>query len=339
MLDRAARVYVAGHQGMVGRAVVDELRRSGFSNLLLAPRGDLDLRGQAAVDAFFREQRPEVVVFAAARVGGIQANQAFPAEFIAENLQLAVNAVTAARDHGVQRFLYLGSTCAYPAGAPQPLREDSLLSGPLEPSNEPYAIAKIAGVKLCEAFRRQYGVVYHSLMPTNLYGPGDRFHTDDSHVIPALLRRFHEAARRGASSVRIWGSGTALRDFLYVGDLARAVLCVLDCPDPPDVVNVGSGSEIRILDLARRIADLVGFGGEITTDSSRPVGVPRKLTDISRIRSLGWRPQVPLAEGLAITYQACVESLDQAVSGAGGPGQRAGGQTRLHNSSLRDGDA
>lgn len=299
---RSPKIFIAGHQGMVGSAIVRALKGGGFENLLLVPRRELDLTCQADVERFFRQSKPDVVIFAAARVGGIQANALHPAEFLSENLLMAAHAVTSAWRAGVQRFVYLGSTCAYPAQAPQPAPESSLLTGVPETTNESYAVAKIAGVKLCQAFRRQYGVTYHSIMPTNLYGPGDRYDSVGSHVIPALIHRFHQAKLGLQSEAPIWGSGTALRDFLYVDDLARAVLCVLAVPDPPDVVNAGSGQEISILDLAAIIADVVGFTGEISRDSAMPEGVSRKLADIRLIQSLGWNPQVSLRDGLHLTY-------------------------------------
>lgn len=298
-----SKIYVAGHRGMVGGAVVRRLKELGYQNLLLRTRTELDLTSQDAVESFFQTERPDVVVFAAARVGGILANKTYPAEFLFENLAMATNAVHSAWRNGTERFLFLGSTCIYPRLAPQPIPEDSLLSSPLEPTNEAYAIAKIAGLKMCEFYRRQYGVTYHSAMPTNLYGPGDNYHPENSHVLPALIRRFHEAKVRGDSSVTIWGTGSPLREFLHVDDLAAAIVHLLGLQNPPDLVNLGSGSEISILELAKLVARTVGFTGSIETDPSKPDGTPRKLCDISRIQATGWQPRISLADGVAAAYQ------------------------------------
>lgn len=286
---------------MVGAAVVRALRTRGPANIVVRTRAELDLTDQAAATAFFRDQQPAAVVFAAARVGGIHANHAFPAPFIRDNLAMAVNAIHAAFESGVRRFLFLGSTCIYPRLAPQPLREDCLLTGPLEPTNEAYALAKIAGLKMCQFYRRQHGVLFHSAMPTNLYGPGDNYHPEHSHVLPALIRRFHEAREAGAESVTIWGTGTPRREFLHVDDLAQALVHLLALDDPPDWVNVGTGTDVTILELARMIAAAVGYEGRIETDPSKPDGTPVKRTDISLIRSTGWEPRIPLAEGLRRT--------------------------------------
>ncbi|MFM7059363.1 MAG: GDP-L-fucose synthase family protein [Planctomycetota bacterium] len=298
MLEQDTPIYVAGHRGMVGSAVVRCLQQRGFSRLLLRTRAELDLTNQAAVEHFFREERPAVVIFAAARVGGILANSTYPADFLYENLVMAGNAVHAAWKSGTQRFLFLGSTCIYPRLAPQPIPEDSLLTLPLEPTNEAYAIAKIAGLKLCEFYRRQHGVLYHSAMPTNLYGPGDNYHPGNSHVLPAMIRRFHDATVSGLKDVQIWGTGTPLREFLHVDDLAAAILHLLQLADPPNLVNVGSGQEISILDLARLVARVVGYAGDISTDPSKPDGTPRKLCDIRRIQSTGWQPRIALEDGI-----------------------------------------
>ncbi len=310
MLTSETPIYVAGHRGMVGSAVVRRLQACGIGRLLLRTRQELDLMNQAAVEHFFAEQRPEVVIFAAARVGGILANSTRPAEFLYENLIMASNAVHAAWHAGVQRFLFLGSTCIYPRLAPQPIPEDSLLTSSLEPTNEAYAIAKIAGLKLCEFYRRQYGVLYHSAMPTNLYGPGDNYHPQHSHVLPALIRRIHEAAVANSTEVRIWGTGAPLREFLHVDDLAAAILHLLQLENPPDLVNVGSGREISILDLARLVAATVGFRGQITTDPEKPDGTPRKLCDISRIQSTGWEPQISLEDGIRGAWQDFLKAAD-----------------------------
>ena len=294
---------------MVGAAVVRQLAAGGFRNLLLKNRSDLDLTSQESVNQFFAEHHPEVVVFAAAKVGGIHANNTFPAEFLYQNLVMASNAVHAAWQHGTKRFLFLGSTCIYPRMAPQPIAESSLLTSSLEPTNEAYAIAKIAGLKLCQFYRRQYGVLFHSAMPTNLYGPGDNYHPDNSHVLPALIRRFHEARESNADSVTIWGSGTPLREFLHVDDLASGILHLLQLSDPPDLVNVGTGEEISIRGVAELIAEIVGFRGRIMNDLSMPDGTPRKLSDISLIKSTGWSPKVSLRDGLARAYRDFLNEL------------------------------
>lgn len=309
VISKTSSIFVAGHRGMVGAAVVRQLTAVGFTNLLLKSRDDLDLLNQVNVDQFFGEHRPEVVVFAAAKVGGIHANNTFPAEFLHQNLVMACNAVHAAWQHGTKRFLFLGSTCIYPRLAPQPIAESSLLTSPLEPTNEAYAIAKIAGLKLCQFYRRQYGVLFHSAMPTNLYGPGDNYHPGNSHVLPALIRRFHEAKESNADAVTIWGSGTPLREFLHVEDLAAGILHLLQLPDPPDLVNIGSGEEITIRGVAELIAEITGFRGSIMNDLSRPDGTPRKLSDISLIKSTGWSPRISLRDGLSAAYQDFLSEL------------------------------
>ncbi|MFO1001514.1 MAG: GDP-L-fucose synthase [Planctomycetaceae bacterium] len=299
----SSRIFVAGHRGMVGAAVVRQLQQQGFNQLLLASRSELDLTNQEAVNRWFEKHRPDVVVFAAAKVGGIHANSTYPAEFLYQNLAMAANAVHAAWQTGTQRFLFLGSTCIYPRLAPQPIPENSLLTSPLEETNEAYAIAKIAGLKLCQYYRRQYGVLYHSAMPTNLYGPGDNYHPDNSHVLPALIRRFHEAKVADAPVVNIWGSGTPLREFLHVDDLAAGIVHLLKLSNPPDLVNIGSGQEISIRGVAELVADVVGYCGRIENDLSKPDGTPRKLSDIGLIKSTGWSPQISLRDGLAAAYQ------------------------------------
>lgn len=303
-----SRIFVAGHRGMVGAAVVRRLRQGGFNNLLLASRSELDLTSQDAVNRWFADNRPDVVVFAAAKVGGIHANSTYPAEFLYQNLAMASNAVHAAWQTGTQRFLFLGSTCIYPRLAPQPIAEDSLLTSPLEQTNEAYAIAKIAGLKLCQYYRRQYGVLYHSAMPTNLFGPGDNYHPDNSHVLPALIRRFHEAKLADAPYVSIWGSGTPLREFLHVDDLAAGIVHLLELTEPPDLVNIGSGQEITIRGVAELVAEVIGYKGRIENDLSKPDGTPRKLSDISLIKSTGWAPQISLKTGLADAYQDFLKS-------------------------------
>ncbi len=288
---------------MVGSAVVRRLANLPNVRVSTRTRNELDLKDAAAVARFFRAERPEAVVFAAARVGGIQANNSFPVEFLSENLAAELATITAAYEQGVKRFLFLGSTCIYPRLAAQPINEDQLLTGPLEPTNEPYALAKICGLKLCEYYRRQYGVMFHSAMPTNLYGPGDNYHPEHSHVLPALIRRFYEARETAAESVTIWGTGTPKREFLYVDDLADAILHLLTLENPPNWVNVGTGQDQSTLELAKLIARVVGFQGKILTDPSKPDGTPRKLTDISLLRSTGWQPTTTLEAGLELAFE------------------------------------
>jgi GDP-L-fucose synthase len=297
------RVYVAGHTGLVGAALVRALQAAGHESIIARTRSELDLTRADAVDAFFRDERPDVVYLAAARVGGIMANSTYPVEFLRDNLLIQLNVLNAAADHDVRRLLFLGSSCIYPKHAPQPMKEEYLLTGPLEPTNEPYAIAKIAGIKLCQAYVRQRGVDFFSVMPTNLYGPGDNFDLASSHVLPALIRKFHEAKVEGRRAVEIWGTGTPRREFMHVDDLARACLFLMDHPDPPDLVNVGVGQDVSILEVAGLIRDVVGFEGELTFDTSKPDGTPRKLLDVSRIAALGWEATIPLEEGLADTYR------------------------------------
>jgi len=298
------KIYIAGHRGMVGSALQRKL--AGQHELVTATRSELDLTQQAGVQEFIRSEKPSVVIIAAAKVGGIHANDTYPAEFIYENLMIAANLVHACYQAGVGRVLFLGSSCIYPKLAPQPMPEDCLLTSPLEPTNEAYAIAKIAGLKLCQYYRKQHGVMFHSAMPTNLYGPGDNYHPENSHVIPAMLRRFHEAKESGAESVTIWGTGTPKREFLHVDDLAGACLHLIGLADPPDWVNVGFGDDISMMDLARLIARVVGFEGEVLTDLTKPDGTPRKLLDCSLLRSVGWQPEIALPEGLERTYREFV---------------------------------
>jgi GDP-L-fucose synthase len=306
------KIYVAGHRGMVGSAIVRVLESRGFNDIVTRTHAELDLTSQASVRAFFAQEKPEQVVLAAAKVGGIHANNTYPAEFIYENLMLEANVIHEAWRAGVKRLLFLGSSCIYPRMAPQPMREDALLTGPLEPTNEPYAIAKIAGIKLCESYNRQYGTDYRSVMPTNLYGPGDNYHGENSHVIPALIRRFHEAKAAGAPEVVIWGTGTPRREFLHVDDMAEASVHVLtldratyDANTQPMMshINVGTGDDIAIRDLAALIGKTVGFAGRIEYDTTKPDGTPRKLMDPGRLRALGWSPRVGLEEGLASAYR------------------------------------
>ncbi len=316
------RVYVAGHRGMVGAAIVRALKRQGESDIVTRTHAELDLTDQAAVRAFFAAEKPDQVYLAAAKVGGIMANNTYPAEFIYENLMIAANTIDAAFRSGVRKLLSLGSSCIYPRLAPQPMREDALLTGTLEPTNEPYAIAKIAGIKLCESYNRQYGeshgVDYRSVMPTNLYGPGDNYHPENSHVIPALIRRFHDAVSSGASVVTIWGSGSPKREFLFVDDMAAACVYVMNLDKgtyrahtQPMLghVNIGSDNEVSIKELAQLIAEVVGFKGRIVFDTSRPDGAPRKLLDSGRIHGLGWKAAVGLRSGLEVAYEDFLNSL------------------------------
>lgn len=303
------KLFIAGHRGMVGSALVREAARRGGFDVITATRSELDLCDQHAVFDFLAAKQPDIVIIAAAKVGGIHANSTYPADFIYENLAIAANLVEGGRRAGVKRALFLGSSCIYPKMAPQPMPEDCLLTSPLEVSNEAYAIAKIAGLKLCQHYRAQHGLMYHSAMPTNLYGPGDNYNAENSHVIPALIRRFHEAKERGDSSVTIWGTGTPRREFLHTDDLAAACFHLLDLDNPPDWVNVGTGEDLTIRELAGLVAETVGFQGDILTDPSKPDGTPRKLLDISRIRATGWQPAVPFRDGLAAAYQDFLASL------------------------------
>jgi GDP-L-fucose synthase len=287
---------------MVGSAICRRLAQESGVRVVTRTRQQVNLEDSAAVLRLFEEERPEGVIFAAARVGGIHANNTFPVEFLTENLQSQLATITAAYRTGVKRFLFLGSTCIYPRMAQQPIREDQLLTSPLEPTNEAYALAKICGLKLCQYYRREYGVMFHSAMPTNLYGPGDNYHPDHSHVLPALIRRIHEAKETAAPRVTIWGTGAPLREFLYVDDLADALIHLMQLDNPPDWVNVGSGQDQSILELARLVAKTIGYTGSIETDPSKPDGTPRKLCDISLLRSTGWQPKTDLATGIAKTY-------------------------------------
>lgn len=318
--SRNKRIYVAGHRGLVGSAVVRALTRRGYGEIVTRTHEELDLANQAQVSAFFESEMIDEVYLAAARVGGIYANNTFPAEFIYQNLIIEANLIHHAWRNGIRKMLFLGSSCIYPRLAPQPMREEYLLSGALEPTNEPYAIAKIAGIKLCESYNRQYGTDYRSVMPTNLYGPGDNYHPENSHVIPALIQRFHQAKQLGAKQVVIWGTGAPLREFLYVDDLADACVHVLDLDrkiyaanTEPTLshVNVGTGDEVSIRELAQLIGKIVGYSGHIEFDSAKPDGTPRKLLDISRLRSMGWAPNVGLEEGLIETYQSFTRTETQ----------------------------
>ena len=300
------KVFVAGHRGMVGAALCRRLEKEPCE-VLTATRDQVDLSDPRATEDFFADRNPDGVIFAAAKVGGIVANNTYPVEFLSDNVLMAVNSINAAFRTGVKRFLFLGSTCIYPRDCEQPIEEESLLSGPLEQTNEAYALAKITGLKLCQYYRRQHGVMFHSAMPTNLYGPGDNYHPEHSHVLPALIRRFHEAKEQGASEVVIWGTGTPRREFLFVNDLADALVHLMGLEDPPDWVNVGTGIDQSILDVARMVAKTVGFQGAIVTDPSRPDGTPIKCCDVSLLESLGWQHGVGLAEGLNHTYQSFLQ--------------------------------
>lgn len=301
-MNESDRIFVAGHSGLVGAALVRRLRSADFSNLLLRSRTELDLTRQHDVESFFAAERPAHVFLAAAKVGGIHANDTYPADFIRENLQIETNVIDAAYRHGVRKLLFLGSSCIYPKLAPQPMREEALLTGSLEPTNEWYAIAKIAGLKMCQAYRRQYGFGAISIMPTNLYGPHDNFSLQDSHVLPALLRRFHDAKTSGSNEVAVWGSGTPRRELMHVDDLADACLFLMQHYEGLEPINVGTGTDISIAELARMVAKVVGYEGGIVFDRSRPDGAPRKLLDISRLSALGWQARLPLEQGLRQTY-------------------------------------
>jgi GDP-L-fucose synthase len=301
-MDSSTRIHVAGHGGMVGSAIVRALRLQGFNNLLLQTRSELNLCEVSDVRAFYEREKPECVIIAAARVGGIHANSTYPAEFLHENLSIAHNLIHESWRHGVKRLLFLGSSCIYPKSAPQPMTEESLLTAPLEPTNEAYAIAKITGLKLCQYYRQQYGVLFHSAMPTNLYGPGDNYHPENSHVLPALIRRFHEAAQKKSPRVTLWGTGIARREFLHADDLAEGLLKVLQLHNPPDWINIGSGSDVTIRELADIVARVTGFCGEMDWDSSKPDGTLRKLMDSTKVLSTGWRPKYDLESGIRHAY-------------------------------------
>jgi GDP-L-fucose synthase len=303
VLDRNAKIYVAGHQGLVGGAIWRRLERAGFTNLIGRTFKELDLRDQAAVAKFFAGARPDYVFLAAARVGGIRANNTYPAEFIYDNLMIQTNVLHQAYLNGVKKLLFLGSSCIYPKFCPQPMKEEYLLSGKLEPTNEPYAVAKIAGITMCQAYRRQYGAPFYAAMPTNLYGPGDNFDPLDSHVIPGLMRRIHEAKVQGAEEVTIWGTGTPRREFLYVDDLADACLFLMEHYDEPGIINVGVGHDLSIAELARLVVQVVGFTGRLTFDPNYPDGTPQKLLDVSRLSRMGWQAHTSLEAGLTKTYE------------------------------------
>ncbi len=302
-MNKTDKIYVAGHRGMVGSAIVRKLKKEGFLNIVTRTSEELDLRNQAAVNAFFETEKPAYVVLAAAKVGGILANNIYRADFLYDNLMIESNVIHAAHTHKTRKLLFLGSSCIYPKMADQPLKEEYLLSGFLESTNEPYAIAKIAGIKLCEAYRDQHGANFIAAMPTNLYGPNDNYHPQNSHVIPALIRKFHEAKVQGAEFVEIWGTGTPLREFLYVDDLADACYFLLQEYNEKLFVNIGSGTDLPIKELAQIIQKVIGFEGELKFDTSKPDGTPRKLMDVSRLKAHGWQPKITLEEGLKLAYQ------------------------------------
>jgi GDP-L-fucose synthase len=302
MKDKSEKIFVAGHRGMVGSAVVRRLEAEGFTNLPKRDPPQLDLMNESAVAKFFLEEKPAVVICAAAKVGGIKANNDYPVQFLLDNLRIQNNVIHWAYDSGVRKLLFLGSSCIYPKFAPQPIPESALLSGPLEPTNEAYAIAKIAGIKLCQAYSREYGSNFISVMPTNLYGPNDNFDLETSHVLAALLRKAHEAKTRKDQKLIVWGTGTPRREFLHVDDLASACFLLLEKYDSPEIINVGCGEDISIRELAELICDVVGFDGELAWDAAKPDGTPRKLLDITKLRNLGWQPAIPLRDGIAQTY-------------------------------------
>lgn len=301
-MTKSAKIFVAGHRGLVGSAVVRCLERHGYRRIVTRSRAELDLTERPEVEAWFEAERPDIVIDAAARVGGIHANDTYPADFIRDNLLIQTHLIDGAWRHGARKFVFLGSSCIYPKYAPQPIKEDCLLKGSLEPTNEAYAVAKIAGIEMCRAYRRQYGFDAISLMPTNLYGPGDNFDPDGSHVLPALIRKFHQAKAQGSPSVTVWGTGTPRREFLYVDDLAEAVVFLLERYSDERIINVGAGRDISIRELAELVKDIVGFGGELAFDSRKPDGTPRKLLDVSRLEALGWQARMPLREGIVRTY-------------------------------------
>ena len=302
-MEKSEKIFIAGHCGMVGSALTRALESRGFANLIKRDRSQLDLGDDAAVTTFFAKEKPEVVIFAAAKVGGIKANNDQPVEFLLENLRVQNNVIAAAHENGARKLLFLGSSCIYPKLAPQPIPESALLSGPLEPTNEAYAIAKIAGVKLCQAFSREYGANFISAMPTNLYGPNDNFDLETSHVLAALLRKAHDAKKGGAHELVVWGTGTPRREFLHVDDCASACLYLLEKYDSSEIINVGCGEDVSIRELAELICDVVGFDGELSWDKTKPDGTPRKLLDVSKLRGLGWTPTIPLRDGVARTYE------------------------------------
>ncbi len=308
-MDKSSKIFVAGHRGMVGSAILRRLEQEGYDNFCLAGSTELDLRNQLEVNEFFRKENPTYVFLAAAKVGGILANNTYRAEFLYDNLMIEANVIHSAYKSGVKKLMFLGSSCIYPKMAPQPLQENALLTGLLEPTNEPYAIAKIAGIKLCDAYRAQYGCNFVSVMPTNLYGPNDNYHPLNSHVLPAMIRRFHEAKRDGLSSVTIWGSGLPRREFLHVDDLADACFFLMQHFNEAGFVNIGTGEDVSILELAQMVRQIVGFEGEIKNDLSKPDGTPRKLMDVSKLKGLGWQASIELGAGIQSVYAAVKDSL------------------------------
>ncbi|MBL8216832.1 MAG: GDP-L-fucose synthase [Bryobacterales bacterium] len=322
-MDNGARIFVAGHKGLVGSAIVRELRARGFTNLILRTRNEVDLTDRTAVNRFFVNEQPEYVFLAAAKVGGILANNKHPVEFLRDNLYIELNVMDAAWKHRVKKLVFLGSSCIYPKFSPQPIKEEHLLTGELEPTNQWYAIAKIAGIKLAQAYRKQHGFKAISLMPTNLYGPGDNFDLQSSHVLPALIRKFHEAKTNGARQVTVWGSGQPRREFLHVDDLADAALYLMETYDDGEIVNVGLGDDVSIAELASKIAAVVGYEGEIVYDASKPDGTPRKLMDVSRLTGLGWVAKVTLDEGLRSTYRWYLENYAETGLRASAPARRS----------------
>ncbi|GAB1232707.1 GDP-L-fucose synthase [Ferrigenium sp. UT4] len=319
-MNKDAKIYVAGHRGLVGSALVRRLQAKGYDNLITRTHAELELRDQAAVQAFFAKEQPEYVILAAAKVGGIHANNTYPAEFIRDNLVIQSNVIHSAYQNKVQRLLFLGSSCIYPKNAPQPMTEDCLLTGPLEPTNRPYALAKIAGIEMCWSYNRQYGTKYMAAMPTNLYGPNDNYDLNNSHVLPALIRKMHEAKQRGDKEVVVWGTGTPKREFLYSEDMAGACIYLLEQAegklaglfnnDQPPLVNIGCGEDLTIRELAERVAEVVGFKGNLTFDPSKPDGTMRKVMDVSRINALGWTHTIPLKKGIALSYQDMLSKID-----------------------------
>ena len=308
-MEKSSKIYVAGHRGMVGSAILRRLQHEGYRNFCLAGSTELDLRNQLEVNEFFRKENPAYVFLAAAKVGGIMANDTYRAEFLYDNLMIEANVIHSAYKSGVKKLMFLGSSCIYPKMAPQPLQENALLTGLLEPTNEPYAIAKIAGIKLCDAYRAQYGCNFVSVMPTNLYGPNDNYHPQNSHVLPAMIRRFHEAKKAGLSSVTIWGSGMPRREFLHVDDLADACFFLMQHYNEAGFVNIGTGEDVSILELAQMVRQIVGFEGEIKNDLSKPDGTPRKLMDVSKLTAFGWKARIELGEGILSVYDGVKESL------------------------------
>ena len=312
-MDRNAKIFIAGHRGLVGSAILRRLQAGGYGNLVTRNRAELDLSDQRGVQEFYAAEKPDYVFVAAAKVGGIHANNTYPADFIYHNLMIECNLIHGAYLHGVKKLLFLGSTCIYPKLAPQPMKEEHLLTGALEPTNEPYAVAKIAGIKMCSAYNRQYGTNFLSVMPTNLYGPNDNYHPQDSHVLPALIRRMHEAKMRGDKQVTVWGTGNARREFLASADMADACVFLMERFDAKalgEFINIGAGSDMTIREVAEIVAKVVGFTGDLTYDTTKPDGAPRKWVDGSRLTALGWKPQVPLEEGLRAAYQDFLQQLD-----------------------------